>query len=190
MKYLRLDPNDFDHAYDFDYRGCSFSDEERGSHPYYFPRGWCRLGLRVSNKYRQDQLWIGRENGPGEWAVAFHGTKAEDALGTVRGGLRSDAFRSDPMRDVAVAKLGKKVDRPGLYVYTKCEDGASLRSEPFTLPVLPGQSERFRLVFQCRVKPVKYTVHPTPVEGVDTWRYVDANFIRPYGLLLKKETEE
>ena len=94
------------------------------------------------------------------------------------------------MRNAAVAVSGEKVDRPGLYVYTKCNDGPAIHSEPFTLTILPDKSERFRLVFQCRSKPEKYTVHQTPVEDVDTWRYVDAHFIRPYGILLKEEVEE
>ncbi|CAF0950670.1 unnamed protein product [Adineta steineri] len=99
----------------------------------------------------------------------------------------TNAVKVDLMRPEAIQQMGVEADRPGLYVATHCEGGAVLYTEPFTVSPLPNKTESFRIVFQCRVKPEKFTVHESPVHEGHAWRYVDANSIRPYGILLKKE---
>ncbi|CAF5160321.1 unnamed protein product [Rotaria sp. Silwood1] len=83
--------------------------------------------------------------------------------------------------------MGAEANRPGLYVPTHCDGGAKIYTEPFTVTPYPDKTESFRIVFQCRVKPEKFTVHKSPVIDGNAWRYVDPSSIRPYGILLKKE---
>ena len=46
--------------------------ERRGRREYYPPIGWKGFGLKVLDKY-EDNEWIGMNNTPGEWCVDYHG---------------------------------------------------------------------------------------------------------------------
>ena len=48
-------------------------NEKRGNKPYKPPLGWTGFGLNVLDKYDNDNTWIGMNNSPGEWCVAYHG---------------------------------------------------------------------------------------------------------------------
>ena len=48
--------------------------EKRGGKDYNPPLGWIGIGLKVLDKYdNADNTWIGMNNSPGEWCVAYHG---------------------------------------------------------------------------------------------------------------------
>ena len=48
--------------------------EKRGGKPYDPPLGWIGIGLKVKDEYDNgDNTWIGMNNSPGEWCVAYHG---------------------------------------------------------------------------------------------------------------------
>ena len=48
--------------------------EKRGGKPYDPPLGWIGIGLKVKDEYdKGDNTWIGMNNSPGEWCVAYHG---------------------------------------------------------------------------------------------------------------------
>ena len=48
--------------------------ENRGGKPYNPPIGWTGIGLKVWDKYdKGDNTWLGMNNCPGEWCVAYHG---------------------------------------------------------------------------------------------------------------------
>lgn len=187
--YLKIRPNDLNPQYNFDYRPAHTPKQDtRGSCPYYLPVGWYRFALNVDNKFDNDTLWLGCINRPGEWPVAFHGTCAEAVTGIVQHGLLPSAVKVDAMRDEAIEQIGDEADRPGLYVATHCNGGSDLYTRVFTVTTFPGKSEQFRIVFQCRVQPGKYTTHKSPVKEGEAWRIVDPKAVRPYGILLKKET--
>ena len=160
---------------------------ERGSRPYYLPLGWYRFGLNVQHKYTNDKLWLGDQNVEGEWPVAFHGTHVDAVRGIVQHGFLPSAVKTDAMLKEAIEQQGEKVNRPGLYVATHCDDGAELYTKPFKVTPFPDQSEEFSIVFQCRVQPGKFTTHTSPVNVGEAWRIVDPAAVRPYGILLRKE---
>lgn len=188
LQALKIRPSDLDPAFNYDYRHPSTPSElQRGSTIYYLPRGWYRHALRVLDKYEKDPAWIGHVNAKGEWPVAYHGTKSWAAPGITQQGLKIDSIKMDAKRTEAIEQLGDYADRPGLYVATHCDGGASIYTEPFTVKTLPKQNESYRIVFQCRVKPEKFSTHKSPVSEGHAWRYVDSSSIRPYGILLKKE---
>ncbi len=160
--------------------------EQRGSLPYYFPIGWYRHALKVVDKFPDDKLWLGKDNVDGEWAVAFHGTKGIAVKGIKEKGLLITKF--DAKREEAVEQRGTSFDKPGLYVATHCTGGAHPQyTAPFDIQQSPDVVEKFRVVFQCRVKPGAYTTHRSPVVKGHAWRFVDTDAIRPYGILVKSE---
>ena len=46
--------------------------EKRGNKDYFPPIGWTGIGLKVMDKYENNK-WIGMNNSPDEWCVAYHG---------------------------------------------------------------------------------------------------------------------
>jgi hypothetical protein len=185
---LKLHASDLAPEHNFDYRpDYTPSELQRGGHTYHLPRGWYRHALRVLHKYENDSKWLGQSNTKGEWAVAYHGTKSWAVSSIVQQGLMTGAVKVDAMRSEAIQQMGEEANHPGLYVATHCDGGAVIYTEPFTVTPFPDKTESFRIVFQCRVKPEKFTVHKSPVIEGNAWRYVDASSIRPYGILLKKE---
>jgi hypothetical protein len=101
--------------------------------------------------------------------------------------LLPSAVKADAMKKEAIQQMGEEANRPGLYVATHCNGGSDIYTRPFTVTAFPGKSEQFRIVFQCRVEPGKFTTHKSPVNVGEAWRIVDPKAIRPYGILLKKE---
>ncbi|CAF1113733.1 unnamed protein product [Rotaria sordida] len=188
LSYLQIRPGDLDPRFNFDYRKPGLPKEEtRGCYPYHFPLGWYRHALKVLNKYGEDNTWIGRVDAEGEWPVAFHGTRSGAVSGIVEYGLLPSVIKTDAMKEEAIEAIGEEANRPGFYVATHCEGGSSLYTAPFTVTTFPHKSEEFRIVFQCRVQPGKFTTHKSPVTVGEAWRIVDPSAIRPYGILLKKE---
>ena len=160
--------------------------EQRGGLPYYFPIGWYRHALKVTDKFPHDKLWLGQSNVQGEWAVAFHGTKGGAVKGITEKGLLFTY--ADAKRAEAVQLGGKDFDKPGLYVATHCTGGAHpLYTSSFPIQSSVEKTDNFRVVFQCRVKPGVYTAHRSPVNKGHAWRFVDPEAIRPYGILVKNE---
>ena len=46
----------------------------RGGKPYFPPKNWLGIGLKVSKIYDDgDDTWLGNKNNKGEWCVAYHG---------------------------------------------------------------------------------------------------------------------
>jgi len=73
-----------------------------------------------------------------------------------------------------------------LFVTTHCNGGADAYTTPFTVSN-GDQNERFRMLFQCRVRPNSFAKDTEGVEMGERWKIVDPRAIRPDGLLLKNE---
>jgi hypothetical protein len=186
INYFQLSPSDFAPEFNMNYTVDMAAKDTRGGLPYFLPIGWFRHALKVVDKYRDDQLWLGSSNADGEWAVAFHGTHAGAVKGIKDEGLRITSM--DAMRGEAVKEKGEEFDKPGLYVATHCNGGSHpAYTQTFTVPASSGESETFRVVFQCRVKPGVFTAHSSPVRIGEAWRFIDSDAIRPYGILVKNE---
>ncbi|CAF0970132.1 unnamed protein product [Rotaria sordida] len=183
LALLQLQQSDFEPRYNRDYPYAN--EETRGGLPYYFPQGWYRHALKVIDKYPDDKAWLGMNNGPGEWAVAYHGTKASAVKGIKNEGLLHSLVSSDVMKLEAKQQNPSIPDVKGLYVAIHCERGAADYTKSFKIKDDSGTSKDYGVVFQCRVQPGKFTVHPSPVRVGMAWRVFDEKAIRPYGLLLK-----
>ena len=156
--------------------------EKRGGYPYHLPLGWYRHSLKVADKYEANAKWLGSDHARHEWAVAYYGTKAGTVAEIVQQGLQMDQNKTNDS--------GKSDKRRGIYVTTHCDGGAyPTYSEPFSVLLPSGKIQRFSLVFQCRVKPGKFSAYGKPVKKGKAWRFLDPHHIRPYGILLKEEKE-
>ncbi|CAF2072242.1 unnamed protein product [Rotaria magnacalcarata] len=186
ISFFQLQTTDFAPEFNIDYTSGMPTKDKRGGFPYYLPIGWYRHALKVVNKYPEDKLWLGSNNVDGEWPVAFHGTHGGAVKGIKEKGLLIS--NADAMKDDAVKDKGTYFDRPGLYVATHCTGGAHPSyTKPFTINTSSTMNEKFRVVFQCRVKPDAFTIHTKPVATGEAWRFVDPDAIRPYGILVKNE---
>ncbi|UJR20441.1 hypothetical protein I4U23_023572 [Adineta vaga] len=182
---LQIQQKDLEPIYNRKY---TYDHEEiRGGRPYYLPNGWYRHALRVIDKYPEDKLWLGMDNSPGEWAVAYHGTTCNAVRSIVDEGLLHRFFTRDAFKYEAKQQNPSIPDVNGIYVATHCEGGASLYAISFNVKESTGIEKTLQVVFQCRVEPGKFTEHEnTKVVNVgNVWRAFDEKAIRPYGLLLK-----
>lgn len=187
LSYLEIKPSDFDPRFNFDYTQPDLPTEQiRANTPYYLPLGWYRHGLNVSQKYPGDTLWLGHNNSPGEWPVAFHGTHPVAVSDIVEEGLSPGAAQRDRMMQEAIDQKGPKMARAGLYLATHCNGGSDAYATSFTVNN-DDVDETYQVVFQCRVRPDSFTTHESCVQVGHGWRVVDPTAIRPYGLLLKKK---
>ncbi|CAF3139178.1 unnamed protein product, partial [Rotaria sp. Silwood2] len=99
LSFLQLQESDFDPQYNRDY-----PDEEedmRGGRPYFLPEGWYRHALKVDDKYETDQVWLGMDNSPGEWSVAYHGTKSGVVRNIIDKGLKHEFVTADACKEDA-----------------------------------------------------------------------------------------
>lgn len=157
----------------YDYNSRDIPEEEQcGNCQYYLPIGWFRHGLNLYDKYSDNNIWFGQQNIVGEWPIAFHGT----CLQAIDESTRQDFLSNLIEKDI----------KPGFYVTTHCNGGADAFTTPFTV-TNGDKKERFRIVFQCRVKPNSFTTHTDIFKEGEAWRIVNPQAIRPYGLLLKNE---
>ena len=59
--------------------------EQRGGKDYDPPIGWNGIGLKVWNEYDgENNTWIGMDNVPGEWCVAYHGVASGQSSDNVK----------------------------------------------------------------------------------------------------------
>jgi hypothetical protein len=133
---LRLDPTLFDPEWDRTMSRRKRPPQWRGGFPYRPAAGsWLRLGLRVSELTDEDsENWLGSDGGEGEWAVAYHGTRAECVRSIVRRPLRP----------------GPRCSR-GWGIYCSPEPGVAAEFAP---PCAIGRA-RLQFVFQTRVNTSK-----------------------------------
>ena len=174
-----------------DSRGNKYSgwgvNEKRGNKPYYPPLGWIGIGLRVKGKYNNDS-WIGNNNNPGEWCVAYYGVgrgQSSHNVKNITGIICKTTFKPGPSQAYKdcdnIYNPGKKV---GIGVYCM--------SNPETAEQYAGISEingkKYKTVLMVRVKPD--AIRSCNCEP-DNWVVNGTTEeIRPYRILYKECKED
>jgi len=163
--------------------------ETRGGLPYYQPKGWIRIGLRVSGKYGDNDRWLAMDGNQDEWAVGFHGlTDISKTNLIVNGNLISkddwnhgcQSYKNINMNTNNLYPLCGK----GVYFGDKiqvCENNGYTGSCTFA-------GKKVKLAFQCRLNPKEIRItHYSPSQAyiVPNQRNDNYDNIRPYGILLK-----
>ena len=180
LSYLQLQQSDFEPRFNCLYPAAQ--EERRGGIPYHFPHGWHHHALKVIDKYLEDEPWLGTDNQPGEWAVAYHGTKLDVVKSIADKGLMHDSVSRDALKGEAKQLNPSMSDVQGLYITTHCEGGASSYTKPFPVRDPNDISKLYRVIFQCRVQPGKFAEHAKVVKIEKACRVFDEKAIRPYGL--------
>ena len=164
--------------------------ENRGGKPYDPPLGWIGIGLNVINKYG-DKTWIGMNNSPGEWCVAYHGVgngQSSENVKKVTGIISQTNFKPGSAQSHENCPdqyhPGKLVGR-GVY----CTPTIATAGEQYA-----GISEingiKYKTVIMARVKPEAIRHCDQCLSSKAPYNYWVVNGttdeIRPYRILYKK----
>ena len=143
----------------------------RGGRPYDPPLGWSGHGLKVLQKYENDD-WLGNTGGPGEWCVAYHGTNINFAESILKSKLLPGTRQAHQnCTNINKQSTAEKVGI-GIYVTPKINI-----AEDYSIA-----TDNYKCIFMCRINPNKFRTC-----DFDYW-VVDPSDtdIRPYRLLIKK----
>ena len=145
-------------------------NENRGNKPYYPPLGWIGIGLKVMDKYDNNNTWIGMSNIPGEWCVAYHGVgngQASDNVKNITGLIYKGRFK--PGSGQACSNYDDIYHEGGKVGY-----GVYCTPKPEIAEGYAGISEingkRYKTVLMVRVKPDAVRSH----DGV-YWNKIKTN---------------
>ena len=157
--------------------------ENRGGKPYDPPIGWNGIGLKVLDNYG-DNTWLGMNNSPGEWCVAYHGVARDQSSKDVQDVTRKIYVGSFKKGQWQLHKDHQDVNHPGKIV------GEGVYCTPFinTAEGYSGYSEvngkRYKTVLMVRVKPnaIRYCADKSEYWVVNG----TTDEIRPYRILYKQ----
>ena len=153
--------------------------EKRGEMDYIPPLGWNGHGLRVSKKYDGgDDTWLGMDNSPGEWCVAYHGTNIKFAKSIIETNLRPGVNQYHKNCNNINSKCNLEKVGIGIYVSPL----------PNTAELYSTLTNHYKCMFMCRINPNKFR---TCADTNKEYWVVDPTEedIRPYRLLIKKIDE-
>ena len=147
-------------------------DETRGGLPYDPPIGWSGYGLKVLNKY-EDNDWLGNTGEDGEWCVAYYNT---DIINFSQSLLKSKNLPSKIEAHQGCNNKNKKcsIEKVGLGIYVTPK--IQLAEEN------TASNNDYKCIFMCRINPEKFRTC-----DLDCWVVDQSDTdIRPYKLLIKK----
>ena len=162
--------------------------EKRGNEKYFPPSGWIGIGLKVLDKY-ENNIWIGMDNIPGEWCVAYHGVgdgcasdKVKKILGLVYHGGLKPGLRQMHEDCPDYYHEGEKVGR-GVYCSPKIKTAQQFCG------ICDINGKQYYTVFMLRVKPSKRRFCNECSDSKHPYYYWVLNGtpdeIRPYRILFK-----
>ncbi|XP_072562048.1 uncharacterized protein [Paramormyrops kingsleyae] len=166
----------FDPGYDYDFTHINDGTTQfkRGNELYKRPCGWNRIALKVLDKYKDGNGWLGTESDA--WPVSYHGTSIEGAEGIIESYYKPGS--------------GEVYGR-GIYSAPKIETTFGY-SKQFTSK---STKKNYKVVLQNRINPKERHI----TERADYWlvpvpkgtppaaeKIIVESAIRPYGLLLKE----
>ena len=158
--------------------------EKRGNKPYIPPLGWTGIGLKVLNKYK-DNEWIGMSNTSGEWCVAYHGVgrgQDSESVKKVTGLIYKGNFKPGTKqvhKDCADIYHQGQLVKEGVY----CTPNIKVAEGFSGISYINGKS--YKTVLMVRV-------NPKSIRGCkcmkDYWVVNGTNDeIRPYRILYKSQ---
>ena len=157
-----------DPKYDYDFTSIVDLNRKfmRGGNEYKRPCGWKRIALKVKGKYEND-IWLGKHNGEGEWPVAYHGSNFKGVYGICLKGFDMNKWKRE--------KYGQAhYTTPDINIAESYAKKVSIN----------GQQIKF--VIQSRVNPENILIR----KDGKYWLLPNDNDLRPYGLCFKLFYEE
>jgi len=189
IREIKFSPEMIDTLGNFDFTNHG-ETQIRGGLPYYQPKGWMRIGLKVKGRFGNDD-WLAMDGNVNEWAVGFHGFRSvENAMLPIQGNLIS-------LEKWAHACKGhKNLNSKTNSKYTLCGVGVYFgdKIEVCEINNYTGSckigNKNVKLAFQCRLNPEEIRLtnfNPSLAYIVPNQNNDDYSKIRPYGILLKIE---
>ncbi|CAF2736758.1 unnamed protein product [Rotaria sp. Silwood2] len=164
-----LDAATLDPVHNYDFTNIKDDNEKfiRGGERYVRPCGFKRFALNVSDKY-ENLLWIGCDNGKGEWPVSYHGT--------------GDFDKKTIAQDGYALTRGKRYPFTRGVYSTPDINLAEKYAKKFTY-----NNEQYIVVFQNRVNPANLFKLQSSHSGTgDYWVSPSDTDVRPYGICIRK----
>ena len=159
--------------------------EMRGNKPYYSPKGWIGIGLKVEDRFDGgDNTWLGMFNIPGEWCVAYYGVgrgQDSDNVKSITKKIYEGGFKSGNKQ---VHKDHNNINKPGtkVGVGVYCTPKVDVARGYSGKSIINGKS--YYTVIMVRVKPsaIRYCI-----DASDYWVVNGTtDEIRPYRILYKE----
>ena len=156
----------------------------RGGKNYYPPYGWIGIGLKVKDKYDKDNIWLGKENKKGEWAVGYHGVGKGNVFKKILNIMAYNLKEGPGQLYKDQLNVAKNKDE-----YCNCGEGVYLspnieEAEKYAdLTSLGWTNSKFKFVFMIRVNTKK--IRSPGGYPVDWILNGNDEEIRPYRLLIK-----
>ena len=160
--------------------------EMRGGEPYDSPLTWRGFGLKVLGKYDNgDNTWIGMQNKPGEFPVAYHGIGCNSNNPfPIAGRIVDEGF--------IIGKRQFYYDSPDIrHPGRNCGFGAYFTPSIDEAGSYAGtgnfNGKRYKIVFMCRVR--KENIREPNRNNQPKYWILDGtkNEVRPYRILIKEE---
>lgn len=158
--------------------------EYRGNKPYYPPVGWKGFGLKVKDKYENND-WYGMNNGINEWCVAYHGIgsgakSSQEIFGIknniIKEGLKP-GWRHAHKNCIDIYHKYKKVGE-GAYCTPKVEVAERYAG------ICEANGKKYKLVFMLRVRPD--AIRGCNCPDAKDYYVVNNCDSRPYRILVKE----
>ena len=158
----------------------------RGGKNYNPPYGWYGISLKLNKFKNSNNIWLGKDNKEGEWAVAYHGIKKENGnifdkiVNIINGNLKEEIEKTYKY-DKNIEKNQKNYPNcgEGIILYTNIKDVED-HSDKASLGFF---NCKFQFAFMMRVNTNKIR---KPDIFPEKW-ILNGNYeeIRPYRLLIK-----
>ena len=181
----------------FDINFCKNEDEwpqknlVRGGKRYYPPYGWIGIALNIKDRYKNSNdkdknIWLGKKNSEGEWAVAYHGIGKGNVFKKVLNILNSNLKEGPGQLYKYNLNVEKNRDK-----YNYCGEGVYLspnikEAMKYAESIILGTNNlAFKFVIMARVNPEKIRSPGGSNAQVDWILNGNEEEIRPYRLLIK-----
>jgi len=177
---VTFDPNRLDPQWNYDFTNVKDSPSKvvkRGPHRYIRPCGYLRYAIKVSKLFDNGvDSWIGKNDGPAVWPVAYHGTNLGAAIQ-----IHKEGFLKPGNRQSGSATLKS--------IYLSPDHNYAKKYAPSTYYQVGGVRKKATVILQARVKPSGFQVQTgkTAYENEREWLFEDQKDIRLYGILVKEE---
>ena len=185
LNYIILSPNIFDIEFCKKPQDWPKDNLKRGGEKYYPPYEYYGLGLKIKEKYdNNDNIWFGKVGDKeGEWPVAYHG------IGRGNEFLKVLRILDDNLKEGPIQLLKNRLSKVNKEDFILCDQGVYLspeieEAEKYTNKITLGNfKKKFQFIIMARVNPKKIR---EPCNVPVNW-ILNGNFeeIRPYRLLIK-----
>jgi len=186
LNYFILSPCIFESDYCKNEKEWKKNTLIRGGKNYNPPYGWYGISLKLNKFGKSNNIWLGKDNKEGEWAVAFHGIKKENGnifdkiVNIINGNLKEEIEKTYEY-DKNIEKNSKNYPNcgEGIILYTNIQDVED-HSDKASLGFF---NCKFQFAFMMRVNTNKIR---KPDIFPEKW-ILNGNYeeIRPYRLLIK-----